>query len=61
MFSLFRRKLEYDYRIEEQELYAAKLAVSMITVNDAEKKKKLLEIDKESKQLAKNRLTTAIN
>lgn len=33
----------------------------MITVNDAEKKKKLLEIDKESKQLAKNRLTTAIN
>ena len=31
LFILFKRKLEYDYRIYEQELYIVKLALSIIS------------------------------
>lgn len=35
---LFKRKLEYDYRIEEQELYIQKLMESMVNYVEGEQK-----------------------
>ena len=51
--------MEYDYRIEKQELYAAKLAVSILTVREAQRKK-ILELERESKAEQKNRLGNAV-
>ena len=42
LFSLVKRKLEYDYRIEEQELYCTRLYLSMCTVEEQQGNKKHL-------------------
>ncbi len=34
LFSLLRRRIEYDLRIEEQELYCIKLSLSMANFKD---------------------------
>lgn len=60
LFVLFRRKLEYDYRIEEQELYSAKLAASILTVGEAERKRRFLDLDRDAKVEQKARLTNAV-
>lgn len=36
LFALIKRKLEYDYRIEEQQLYCARLFLTMTTVQEQE-------------------------
>lgn len=43
MFALIKRKLEYDYRIEEQELYCTRLYLSMGVVKEQQAKRKELE------------------
>jgi hypothetical protein len=40
LFALIKRKLEYDYRIEEQELYCTRLYLSSAIVKQQEKKQK---------------------
>ena len=40
MFVLYRRRLEYDYRIYEQELYIIKLTLSMLIEDDNVKRKR---------------------
>ncbi len=30
LFDLLKRKIEYDYRIQEQELYCARLALTLL-------------------------------
>jgi ABC-type Zn uptake system ZnuABC Zn-binding protein ZnuA len=34
LFVLYRKRLEYDYRLYEQELYIVKLTLSMLIEND---------------------------
>lgn len=43
LFALIKRKLEYDYRIEEQELYCTRLYLSMGVVKEQQAKRKELE------------------
>ena len=50
LFTLIKRKLQYDYRIEEQELYCTRLYLSMCTVEEQQgNKKQLLEKAEASK------------
>ena len=43
LFILLRRRIEYDLRIEEQELYCAKLCLSMASVQEESKHHKQLK------------------
>ena len=43
LFALIKRKLEYDYRIEEQELYCTRLYLSMSIIKDQQIQYKKLE------------------
>lgn len=38
LFNLVRRRIEYDLRIEEQELYCLKLNLSMVNQKEESKK-----------------------
>ena len=53
LFMLVKRKLEYDYRIEEQELYCTRLYLSMSTVYEQQTNKQQLkqEIEKSQERL----------
>ena len=53
LFTLIKRKLEYDYRIEEQELYCTRLYLSMCTVEEQQSNKKQLL---EKAEASKNKL-----
>ena len=43
LFTLIKRKIEYDYRIEEQELYCSKLSLSMVNYIEEVKRKQDIE------------------
>ena len=42
LFQLLKRKIEYDYRIEEQELYCTRLYLSMAVVQQQQAKQQQL-------------------
>ena len=51
LFMLIKRKLEYDYRIEEQELYCTRLYLSMSSVYEQQVNKQQIKQDlKKSKE-----------
>jgi hypothetical protein len=51
LFNLLRRKIEYDYRIEEQELYCTRLYLSITTTKEeAQKQKSLIDKIERSKK-----------
>lgn len=57
MFALIKRKLEYDYRIEEQELYCTRLYLSMGVVKEQQAKRKELESRLEDSKVKLQRIS----